>query len=374
MPDPVDPQVNQALRLGWSVAELRGRTWPHGPRTDGRDVPEQPEHVLPLRSQRDNGVATAETRAALTLLAAELGVRDPDGRDLEDDLAWIAAAGVGVPGAAGEALWVANGGHLAYWDGAIQTNLGGRDEQLANAYLLGRGLGECYWALGPRDLWRDADPGTRGDSPTYLLGADRRSELTRMLGRLPPGAVNALTGPAVSGSLAAWGEVVADRDWLLVDDLAESLYDQSRSWYQLVVLRQDPTTLVPPYAKLSGLRGAGRALRQFGPQTGLAVVALGLLTAFFGLLGRDFPGVASSLLATSGVSAFAVAGLLARGQSAAQMLTTRLRQDAYTDLLAVSLTRLPERPDDDQLSVRKARRAVESAVRGRDLTPATPPS
>jgi len=65
------------------------------------------------------------------------------------------------------------------------------------------------------------------------------------------------------------------------------------------------------------------------------------------------------------------AGLLARGQSAAQRLLTRLRQDAYTDLVAVSVTILPEWPGGGG----RVREQVESAVRRRELTTVTrPPS
>jgi hypothetical protein len=85
----------------------------------------------------------------------------------------------------------------------------------------------------------------------------------------------------------------------------------------------------------------------------------------------------SSLLATGGFGAFAAAGLLAKGQSAAQRLVTRLRQDAYTDLVAVSVTTVPSPPVPEGGGQRRrgiGRRLVEAAVRRRLLTtPTTPP-
>lgn len=39
------------------------------------------------------------------------------------------------------------------WDGRFQDELTQRGEQLANAYLLGRGVAECYWGLGPDRSW-----------------------------------------------------------------------------------------------------------------------------------------------------------------------------------------------------------------------------
>ena len=77
------------------------------------------------------------------------------------------------------------------------------------------------------------------------------------------------------------------------------------------------------------------------------------------------------------VSVLVVAGLLARGQSAAQRLLTRVRQDAYTDLVAVSVTIVPTAPtgphDPTATSWRAVRRRLEPIVRKRLLTPPTAP-
>ncbi len=150
-----------------------------------------------------------------------------------------------------------------------------------------------------------------------------------------------------------------------------------RRWYQLVILGQDPTTLIRPYAKLTGLRGIGRAARLFWPQLVLFVTAFGLATAYFIVVGGSAPDWVSSLLATSGFGVFVAAGVLARGQSAAQRLLTRLRQDAYTDLVAVSLTAVPERPPAPGRSMRhnarSARSRLETLVRLRSLTTPTRP-
>ena len=115
-------------------------------------------------------------------------------------------------------------------------------------------------------------------------------------------------------------------------------------------------------------------LRAFWPQLLMVLVALGLVAAFLGVVGDSAPGWASSLLATGGLGAFVVAGVLARGQSAAQRLVTRLRQDAYTDLIAIDVSVVPPYPGgDERNTLRRARRLVESAVGRRSLTTATPP-
>ena len=172
--------------------------------------------------------------------------------------------------------------------------------------------------------------------------------------------------------------MAGDEAWTRSPGLRPALYEQVRRWYQLVILGQDPTTLIRPYAKLTGLRGIGRAARLFWPQLTLFVIAGSLVVGFFTVSGGSGPTWVSSLLATSGFGIFVAAGLLARGQSAAQKLVTRLRQDAYTDLVAVSLTVVPERPASGTGTGREAARAartrLESLVRRRALTtPTTPP-
>ena len=61
-------------------------------------------------------------------------------------------------------------------------------------------------------------------------------------------------------------------------------------------------------------------------------------------------------------------GVLTRAQSTAQRLATRMRQDAYTDLVAVAVTAVPDHPDSPTPGT-----AIEAAVRRRLLTPATAP-
>jgi hypothetical protein len=269
--------------------------------------------------------------------------------------------------------WTSTASFIRHWDRAVQDELGRRDDHQANAYLLGRGLAECYWGLGPEPDW-EHDGQVSAASPEFLLGGDRRRELSRMLGRLQPGASDPMTAAALAGSLEAWGAVAADPVWVRSPELPSALYEQVRRWYQLLVLDQDPSTLIRPYAHLARRRDLGRLLRAFWPQLLLAVIALGLVTAFLTVVGDGAPVWASSLLATSGVGAFVTAGLLARGQSAAQRLLTRLRQDAYTDLIAVDVSYVPTYPGGDRpRRLRRAREIVQAAVGRRSITPATPP-
>ena len=363
-------EVTTALRLGWAVAEVRGRAWPDGPRPSA-SVPElHPPEVLPLRSQRRGNDAIEQAKRTLVTGAVSLGLSREGA--LGDALADV----VPVEGADGSPGWPVTAAFFLTWDAWFQDELAQRDEALANAYLLGRGLAECYWGLGPAATWA-VDGRRLAVSPAFLLGLDRRRELSRMLGRLDPALTHETTPAAISGSLEAWGAVAEDDAWSDAPGLPVALYEQVRRWYQLVVLAQDPTTLIGPYAKLTGLRGIGRAARLFWPQLALFIVAFGLVTGFFTVWGGSAPTWVRSLLATSGFGIFLTAGLLARGQSAAQKLLTRLRQDAYTDLVAVSITVVPDRPSAGggtaRARARSARTRLEALVRRRSLTTPTPP-
>jgi hypothetical protein len=390
--------VVDALRLGWAVAEVRGRHWPQGPRPHATPLPLRPDLVLPLRSQRVGSASRQEAVASLVHLVGRMGLD----RDATFEPGLRAALApwpgetleTGEAGEAGEAgttsntgssavdddLWRPAGTFFLHWDAWFQDELSRRLESLANGYLLGRGLAECYWGLGPEDQWQ-LDGVTSAVSLPFLLGDDRRRELSRMLGRLEPGVAHEMTPPAVAGSLEAWGTVAADPQWARDPALRDNLYEQARRWYQLLVLDQDPTTLIRPYARLRHPANIIRAARIFWPQITLALVSIALVTAYFSVVGSAgdvgaVPVWFSSLLATGGFGAFAAAGLLAKGKSAAQKVVTRLRQDAYTDLVAVSVTTVPPPPapaGGTQQRLRLRRHRVESAVRRRSLTPPTPP-
>lgn len=371
------PTVATALRLGWAVAEVRGRNWPHGPRPISSPVPPVPGGVLPLRSQRSGLASRRESMMGLISSARQMEFTGFE--DFHTELAEV------LPhyDAAGDASLVDDGGTDAgsdwrrtatfflNWDGRFQDELTERGEPLANAYLLGRGMAECYWGLGPKRAWT-ADGESTAVSLAFLFGEDRCRELTRMLGRLGTDEIHPQSAAAISGSLEAWGTVAADEQWSRDPQLPILLYEQVRRWFQLLMLGQDPTTLIRPGAKLTSLRNLTRNVRVFWPQAVLAVVALGLATGFFSVDHDSTPWI-SSLLATGGLGAFVFAGLLARGQSAAQRLVTRIRQDAYTDLVAVAVTIVPAYPSGSgRTAWRRARTAVESAVRRRRLTPPTP--
>lgn len=72
--------VLSALRLGWSVAEMRGRNRPDGPLGEVVGMPDHVDHPLPLRIERGKTELRIEIQSVVAELAQELRVDDaPDG-------------------------------------------------------------------------------------------------------------------------------------------------------------------------------------------------------------------------------------------------------------------------------------------------------
>jgi hypothetical protein len=267
--------------------------------------------------------------------------------------------------------WTPVASLLHEWDGAIQDSLAARADILANAYLLGRGLSECYWALGPDDPAQGSlqEHTTVASGWEFLLGAGRRRELSRLVGRI--GAyVNPLTPSAIAGSIEAWGAVAADPRWRQVPDSRSRLYEQLRRWYELLILSRDPTTYVRPYAVLRGWRTTRHAFRALWPQLVTALLsaaALGVLVWFLTTShGYAALNVVLGLVGGLGLTA---ATLVAKAKSASQRLLARLRQDAYSDLVALQMASIPDYPGEDAENT--ARRTRDAVVK-REITPVTP--
>ena len=195
-----------------------------------------------------------------------------------------------------------------------------------------------------------------------------------MLGRLESGQMHPLSASAISGSIEAWGQVADDSTWAAAPDLRDRLYEQVRRWYQLLLLRQDPTTLVKPYAKLSSPHGFRRALRLYRPQILIGFGALALIVIFFVVRDRFGTGWIPSLIGAIGVGGVALTGIFARAKNTAERLATRMKQDAYTDLVAVAVASVPDYPGaTDRSGNRATANKIETAVRQRGLTTATAP-
>jgi hypothetical protein len=243
------------------------------------------------------------------------------------------------------------------FDAHIQDRLSATSESQACAYQLGRGLAETYWAL---------DTNQRGGSASweFLLSEQRCAELSRLAGRLAA-YMDEYTAPAIAGSLEVWRQVAAKPTWRGADPVAEqALYRQIRRWYELIVLRQDPTTLIKPTSLIKNYRTLGRAIRLFWPQLVATIIGLAFLVTLLILLGSRggaaWEKTLSGILAAVG---FSLAGLTGALKNSAQAMLKRLRQDAYTDLIAIAVQTAPRPPKKSDLR---------KAISNRRLTPATP--
>ncbi|HEY3732700.1 MAG TPA: hypothetical protein VGL63_02185 [Streptosporangiaceae bacterium] len=230
--------------------------------------------------------------------------------------------------------WGQLAGLIWKFDAHVQDRLTATSEKQACGYQLGRGLAETYWAL---------DPG-QADGWTFLLGEDRCAELARLTGRLAD-YMDDYSAPAIAGSLEVWREVAATADWRVRDNDAgeaarQALYRQIRRWYELIVLGQDPTTLIKPYGLMRNYRTVFRAVRLFWPQ--FATAFLGLLVVLIVLpkIGHAHAW-AQSLSAILAALGFSLAGLTGFLKNSAQAMTKRLRQDTYTELVAIAVQTAP---------------------------------
>jgi hypothetical protein len=242
------------------------------------------------------------------------------------------------------------------FDARAQDRLAAISESQAIGYQLGRGLSDTYWAL---------DPGQPSGSASwsFLLGERRCDELSRQTGRLAA-YMGEYTAPAIAGSLEVWKEVARTPDWLGDPHQADfALYSQIRRWFGLIILEQDPTTLVGPAAVMKNYHTLGRALKLFWPELVATIVGVGFLVTLLFLINVGAAGWAKTLSAILAAIGFSLAGLTGTLKNSAQALLKRLRQDAYTDLVAQAVLIAPPPP---------SKSAVQDAIRRRRLTPATP--
>jgi hypothetical protein len=274
---------------------------------------------------------------------------------------------------------------LYAFDGHVQNKLTEVSEQQGCAYLLGRGLAEAFWALDPDHVPKAPangnapKPGATTDptSWAFLLGPARTAELSQLLGRLAA-YFNPYTAPAIAGSLTVWKKLVESPSWLSQPDAkgkadqsvaTDALYQQIRRWYELLVFQQDPTTLIKPFALLRNFKTAWNSFRLFFPQLIGGLASLGALSA---AVWTTQSGQVQALLGAVGASGLSLSALHAKAKSSAQGLIKRLQQDAYTDLITVSITVVPARHTREGVNNHKTfsatRRAVSAALTDRHLT------
>jgi hypothetical protein len=356
-------EVLSAMRLGWYVAEVRGRNRPGGPKPPAETLPDRQGHVLPLRIERTPDELRIEAQVVLRQLAHDLLVDtvtvggQPCSRTDTIDQQAKGLAGAAPATAAG--AWKALALSIYQLDAHAQDTLAAQSGTKSAAYQLGRGLAEAYWALDPS---AGCDP-PAPDCWIFLLGSQRCNELARLAGRLS-GYFNPYCCPALAGTLRLWLSVASDPQWRAGAE--DCLYQQVRRWYELLILGQDPSTLIKPYTVLQNWKAPLRALRALWIQLVTAALSLALVIALITLIvagsGNAFLKALFGVLGVAGLSAATVqAGL----KNTAQSLLTRLRQDAYTDLVAAAIAEAPGKP-----GARRQDMVVTEEIRKRTLTTA----
>jgi len=362
--------VQSAIRLGWSVAEVRGRNRPGGPKGTVVSLPVPIDDPLPLRVQRSPTELRIEAQAVLAHLARKLDVDASPGRpsfgEVIDEEARALARVREVAAEDSEEVrgaWDALADVLWEFDGHVQDHLTAVSDTQAIGYQLGRGLSECYWALDP------ASP--KGwNSWAFLFNSVRCSELTRLAGRLSA-YMQTFSASSICGSLEVWKRLAVDERWRRQPTVQEDLYQQIRNWYEMMVLDQDPTQLVKPYRLIRNWRVTAKAVQAFIPQLLVAAVSALLLVGFVIALSQKRPlGWVEAITSVLGAIGLSTAGLSAKLKNEAQALSTRLRQDAYTDLIAAAITTVPDPPAGHHLKGRDE--VIQEAVGARTLTPSTP--
>ena len=411
--------VVTAMRLGWNLAEVRGRNRPDTPPGAKAGLPGPPSHALPLHIEQSQAELRIQAQGVVATMAKKLGVDlDKDGNSFSSAIASQAkilagaregaaapAGPAGSPvlvsapaGPAGPPLPAATGNDppasnvigndpAAQWDALeelifkfdahIQDIMASGPDTVACGYQLGRALAEPYWALDPALDNTSKSP----MSWWFLLGAERCSEMSRLVGRLTA-YFNPYPAAAIAGSVQVWKHVAADENWRKNAD--DALYRQIRRWYELVIMQQDPTTLVKPYALIRNFRMVKRALRIFWPELTGAIIAAAALSLFAGAIGQqNISSLAKSAFGFIAITGFSIAGLTARFKNQAQAMVLRLRQDVYTDLVAVAITTAPLPPappakkgllaaPQNAIAASRQKRAMARIVRERSITPVTP--
>src|SRR5215469_5841816 len=441
-----DGDVVTAMRLGWNLAEVRRRNRPDAPPGAKAGLPGPSSHALPLHIEQSQTELRLQAQGVVATMAKKLGVDldkagnsfsvaidrqakiladarestavapavpagspvlvsarsgaapggPPAGSPILADAregaaaAPAASAGSPFPAATGNeplasnviandpaAQWNALEELIFKFDAHIQDTMASGPDTVACGYQLGRALAEPYWALDPT-------LGKTSKSPMswcFLLGAERCSEMSRLVGRLTS-YFNPYTAAAIAGSVQVWKQVAADESWREKAD--DALYRQIRRWYELVIMQQDPTTLVKPYALIRNFRMVKRALRIFWPELSGAIIAAAALSLFAGALGQhNISALAKSAFGFIAITGFSLAGLTARFKNQAQAMVLRLRQDVYTDLVAVAITTAPLPPAPapkkgilaaprNAIVASRQKRTMARIVRERGLTPVTP--
>jgi hypothetical protein len=336
MPLPPDhDRVQYAFRLGWALAELRGRYRPENHSPISAPSGARTDHALPLGEERSEAEQLIEIHHVLADLAQAVAVDDqaPDGAatfsQALDELGRRLRSG-------DTSTWPQITDLIYEWDASIQDRLAITSTQAA-AYQLGRGMAEVYWALDPAV----ADP-TAWCGWQFLLGDRRCATLTRLVSRLAD-YLDPLTPPAIRASVTAWHAVAADPRRRSQPDAVARLHQQGLLWRDLVRGERRPADL----ATAHGIRGRIGILipviRALHAQIaiGLAAIAALVVGATQVSVGHtDKTNIATALIGAIGLTS---ASLYARAKATANSLLDQIKTRYAHDRVSQAATIVPPR-------------------------------
>jgi phospholipase C len=353
-------QVVQAIRLGWLIAEARGRyRLGDSPRlAPVVGLPSRIGHALPLADERSPAEQRIEVEHVLGAVAGGAGVDPPDYRQLPGQSGTPSGAGDGAKAASmrlGELAvdlrdartsgdtarishaWDSLAELLYGWDAYIQDRLAALPFGTASAYQLGRSLAEMYWALDP------TAPAGDPSSWQFLWGEHRGQSINHLLDRLA-GHFSPLTTHALRFGVKEWSELAADAAWRCQTNVMEALRRQVRLWQDLLVTGEDPATLVAPRTLLKRARQIRGLVASFWPELMLLVVALAILLGAVAFLsGRGTNQAGATVGLVGGSLGMTGAGLAARAKNLANNVFGRLRTTLDQDVVDAAVTLRPPR-------------------------------
>jgi hypothetical protein len=353
-----------ALRLGWILAEVRGRMDPAADQTmepspappimlldaanERSAVERQVEAVKILASLSQGGTTDmapeqltfrthwAEGDKAVTELTASNMLRylvsrliwSRTGKDLSGTLGALSPIDAAATERSSGTWWDRLAWFLWAWDEAIQDQFAAQTFGTASSYQLGRGLAETYWSLLP----------SKGGASDwgFLLGKNRVDALCENARRLAP-VIGKLTANAVVASVRSWGEVAADPGAYV--DPKKELQRQTVIWRDLLVTGRDPLTMVGSHELARLARRPWPLVRAFAGEIALfflGALAIGLAIAYL----SKFAAAFFTSLGAVGIIASTAIGY---AKSTVQNVTDRVRAVVNSDAVVDAVRRLPEK-------------------------------
>ena len=375
-PVPAAPTENPAadaralMRLGWMVAETRGRYRLGDDRRLSPLTVDRAGAVLPLATERTPAELRIEAEKVLTQVAGEQKLDFQARADLGIDRSLLpsddvtASAYMRLLGAtlaavrkdrdrAREDTVLRQLGQLFYtWDSTIQDKLAAEAYGRSSAYQLGRGLAETYWSLDPA-----AERGSYYSWHHLLV--QRFNPLAALL-RRSAALLPSLTAETLTATLEQWRGVAVQFSPLGKrgraapplqgtdqerQDASAVLGVQAALWRDLLLSGNPPTALVATDKIWFRARNAGPLLRSFAGELLGLLLGLLLVAVAIVLVTGSAPGVPRTLIGTlAGVfGAFGLtsSAVVARAKAVGQGLLQQLRDKIAADAVIAAATYLP---------------------------------